>query len=55
MLKSIILQSTPNANFMTDYGKIMVVAAVMTVSLIGVLLYLVYLDRKISKIESTSK
>ena len=38
-------------NLMTDNGKIYVVIAVMLTILAGLVLYLVRLDRKISKLE----
>jgi len=38
-------------NIMTDNGKIFVVIAVMLTILAGLVLYLVRLDRKISKLE----
>jgi CcmD family protein len=39
------------SNFMTSNGKIFVVMAVVVVIVLGLFLYLVNLDRKISKLE----
>lgn len=41
----------PTGNMMRDNGKILVVVAVMLTILGGLVLYLVRLDRKISKLE----
>lgn len=41
----------PTGNMMRDNGKIYVVVAVMLTILAGLVLYLVRLDRKISKLE----
>ena len=41
--------------FMRSNGRIYVVAAVMLTILIGLILYLVRLDRKISKLEKENK
>lgn len=38
-------------NFMTDNGKIYVVMAVVVVIVLGLFLYLINLDRKISRLE----
>jgi CcmD family protein len=51
-------QSTANdvnqTNFMTSNGKIFVVMAVVVVIVLGLFLYLVNLDRKISKLEKNN-
>jgi CcmD family protein len=48
--------STVNdTNFMTENGKIFVVMAVVVVILSGLFLYLINLDRKISKLEKKNK
>lgn len=41
----------PTGNMMRDNGKIYVVVAVMLTILAGLILYLVRIDRKISKLE----
>jgi CcmD family protein len=41
-------------NFMTSNGKIFVVMAVVVVIVLGLFLYLVNLDRKISKLEKNN-
>ncbi|MEO8711271.1 MAG: CcmD family protein [Parafilimonas sp.] len=42
-------------NFMTGNGKIFVVMAVVVVIVIGLFVYLINLDRKISKLEKNNK
>lgn len=44
-------QGTPMSDLMKENGKIYVVIAVMLTILAGLVLYLVRLDRKISKLE----
>ena len=44
-------QNGTSTNMMRENGKIYVVAAVMLTILAGLILYLVRLDRKISKLE----
>ena len=43
--------SKPDTNFMYSSGRIYVVIAVMTTILAGLILYLIGLDRKITKLE----
>jgi predicted tellurium resistance membrane protein TerC len=44
----------PDTNFMYSSGRIYVVIAVMTTILAGLILYLVRLDRKITRLEKDS-
>ena len=46
-----MITNAQTGNFMRDNGKIYVVVAVMLTILAGLVLYLVRLDRKISKLE----
>lgn len=48
-------QDTSMAQEMRSNGKIYVVVAVLTTIFIGIILYLIRLDRKLSKLEKESK
>ncbi len=43
------------SDFMRSIGKIYVVVAVIVVILIGIVLFLIYLDRKLTKLEDQIK
>lgn len=47
-------QDVPMADAMRSEGKIMVVIAVMLTILLGIVLYLIRLERKISKLEKNN-
>lgn len=55
MLNIILLQAVEMADIMRSNGKIYVVVSIMAVSVLGLLFYLMSLDRKISKIEKQLK
>lgn len=44
-----------NADFMRDNGKIYVVVAVLFIILMGVLTYLIMLDKKVKKLEKIAQ
>lgn len=48
---NLLAQQTGN-DFLRNIGKIYVVVAVITVVFIGVIIFLIYLDRKLTKIEN---
>lgn len=48
----IILLAQQNTDFMRSMGKMYVVVAVVAVTFIGIVLYLVNLDRKLTKLEN---
>jgi CcmD family protein len=48
-------QQTTMAQEMRSNGKIYVVVAVLTTIFIGIIIYLIRLDRKLSKLEKESK
>lgn len=50
-LLSFAQENTPNTNVMASEGKIYVVLAVVLTILIGLFIYLIIVDRKISKLE----
>jgi hypothetical protein len=52
---AVLAQEGENKDFMESSGKIYVVMAVVVVIVCGLFLYLISLDRKISKIERNSK
>ena len=52
--QSAVTQQAEPADFMRSIGKIYVVVAVIVVIVIGLFIYLVNLDRKISKLEKDS-
>jgi hypothetical protein len=47
-------EATTNADFMRSNGKIYVVVAVVVTILVGLLSYLISLDRKLSRLEKES-
>lgn len=49
------ISTVSDTNFMTESGKIFVVMAVVVVIVLGLFLYLINLDRKISKLEKKNK
>jgi hypothetical protein len=49
--RALAQNGAPHPDFMTDGGKIRVVMVVCLTILIGLILYLVRLDRKISRLE----
>ena len=51
MIQSLNAQ-TSNPDFMHSVGKIYVVVAVLAVMFIGIILFLFYLERKLTKLES---
>lgn len=57
LLKSFAQDASPvnEKSFMYENGKIFVVMAVVVVIVIGLFLYLINLDRKISKLEKNDK
>jgi len=56
MCRSALLSAqTENPDFMRSIGKIYVVVAVIIVIFIGIVIFLVYLDRKLTKLENQIK
>ena len=51
LIQSLNAQST-NPDFMHSIGKIYVVVAVLVAMFIGILIFLFYLERKLTKLES---
>ena len=49
---STLSAQTDNGDFMRSIGKIYVVVAVIVAIFIGIVLFLVYLDRKLTKLEN---
>ena len=52
---NILFAQADNNDFMRSIGKIYVVVAVIVMVFIGVVLFLFYLDRKLTKIENQIK
>jgi len=58
MLTPFLSQATTSAennDFFRNIGKINVVIAVILIIFVGIIIFLVYLDRKISRLETESK
>lgn len=51
-LSNSLSAQSENPDFMRSIGKIYVVVAVIVISFIGIVLFLVYLDRKVTKLEN---
>ena len=47
-----VLQAQANGDFMRNIGKMYVVVAVILAIFIGIVAFLVYLDRKLTKLEN---
>lgn len=47
-----VLAQTQNSDFIRSTGKIYVVVTVLTVILIGIFAFLIYLERRINKLEN---
>ena len=48
----LLLAQTSDTDFMRSIGKIYVVVAVILAIFIGIVLFLIYLDRKLAKLEN---
>ncbi|MEN0003233.1 MAG: CcmD family protein [Bacteroidota bacterium] len=55
LLISSLSAQSGDADFMRSIGKIYVVVAVIVAIFIGIVLFLVYLDRKLTKLENQIK
>lgn len=55
LLQTLGLFAQENETFFRQSGKIYVVVAVLSLILVGIVLFLIRLDRKISKLEKESK
>jgi CcmD family protein len=52
---SLLLAQQADTDFMRSMGKMYVVVAVILVIFLGIVVYLVYLDRKLTKLEDQIK
>lgn len=52
MIQTSLAAQTTEADFMNSIGKIYVVVAVIVTVFIGITIFLLYLDRKITKLEN---
>lgn len=52
---NVVLGQAESPDFMRSIGKIYVVVAVIVAIFIGIVLFLVYLDRKLTKLENQIK
>lgn len=55
MLHALLHAQTDSPDFMRSIGKIYVVVAVILAIFIGIVIFLVYLDRKLTKLENQIK
>lgn len=55
MLHALLYAQTDSPDFMRSIGKIYVVVAVILAIFIGIVVFLVYLDRKLTKLENQIK
>ena len=49
---SLLAQATESPDFMRSVGKIYVVVAVIVTVFVGIVLFLIYLDRRLTKLEN---
>ena len=52
MTPTLVLGQTTSDDFMRSIGKIYVVVAVIVAIFIGIVLFLIYLDRRLTKLEN---
>lgn len=52
LFSTLLLGQAEEADFMRSTGKIYVVVAVIVTIFIGIVLFLIYLDRKLTKLEN---